>query len=283
MLKFQCYLLTIFCCIFVYGNGFATTSSNLETILDLKHVCSDFEKIPLSSVEFPNDAIQYLNAIKERSSAKFYSSKSMISNWNKIKVLPVQGLNATVSDVFSFLHSQGCFVFPWGGSVRDLVMGHFIADIDAEITCDPRRLREACIEKFSAKNCQRHHRGNLKIIIGNFGGIKGDTPIVEPIDLAHWNETFGARKSALEFTANSLSFFPDSGLLIDISGKALSAKRYLYWTLRSKGFHPANEKIQRFIFSELQQNFNGNEAKHFLCHKFFDGKLEKNGLKNDCS
>uniref|UniRef100_A0A914Z158 Poly A polymerase head domain-containing protein n=1 Tax=Panagrolaimus superbus TaxID=310955 RepID=A0A914Z158_9BILA len=86
----------------------------------------------------------------------------MVSNWNKIKILPVQGLNATVSEVFSFLQNQGCFVFPWGGSIRDLVLGNFIVDIDAEITCDPRLLRQACIERFGAKNCKRHHRGNLK-------------------------------------------------------------------------------------------------------------------------
>uniref|UniRef100_A0AC34F2G7 Poly A polymerase head domain-containing protein n=1 Tax=Panagrolaimus sp. ES5 TaxID=591445 RepID=A0AC34F2G7_9BILA len=91
-----------------------------------------------------------------------------------------------VSDVFSFLHDQECFVFPWGGSIRDLVLGHFIVDIDAEITCDPRLLLNACFDKFGSKNCERHHRGNLKIIIGNFEGQKGENEaVVEPIDLAH--------------------------------------------------------------------------------------------------
>uniref|UniRef100_A0A914Z322 Uncharacterized protein n=1 Tax=Panagrolaimus superbus TaxID=310955 RepID=A0A914Z322_9BILA len=132
-------------------NGFATKSSNLETVLDLKNVCSDFKEISFSSVQFPQNSNQYLNEIKERSSVKFYYSKRMVSNWNKIKILPVQGLNATVSEVFSFLQNQGCFVFPWGGSIRDLVLGHFIVDIDAEITCDPRLLRQACIERFGGQ------------------------------------------------------------------------------------------------------------------------------------
>ena len=45
--------------------------------------------------------------------------------------------------------------------------------------------------------------------------------MVEPLDLAMWNSTFEARKEALEYTADALSYFPEARVLIDISGKAL--------------------------------------------------------------
>ena len=52
---------------------------------------------------------------------------------------------------------------------------------------------------------------------------------------------------------------------------------FRYWTLRSKGFTPASESVRRFVFQELRQNFDGAEARRFLCHKFFEGKIERNG------
>ena len=128
-----------------------------------------------------------------------------------------------MEDVRKFLNSQRCLFFPWGGSVRDLVLGRFVSDIDAQITCDPKNLRYICEDKYGAQNCHHHHRRSYKLIIGNFPSSEIDSEdlFIEPLDLAHWNTTFEVKKAQLEYAVNTLAYYVDQNILIDISGKAL--------------------------------------------------------------
>ncbi|KAE9554633.1 hypothetical protein FO519_002193 [Halicephalobus sp. NKZ332] len=240
---------------------------------------------------FSQEGSVYFNSLLQHKKIKAFTSENMKHNWEEISKLPILGLGHTLEDFHEFLNEQNCLFFPWGGSVRDLVLGRFVSDVDAQITCDPKNLKLLCEEKYGSENCHHHHRGSYKLIVGNFPSqrIGSEELFVEPLDLAHWNTTFEVKKAHLEYGVNTLAYYVDQNILIDISGKALEdicgfkiriPANPLFWEewVNENAINKLlSSKIRRFIIDRLESNFNPQKALFFICHKFYEGKLDEFG------
>ena len=118
----------------------------------------------------------------------------------------VQGMNLTVAEIISRFSSHGCHSLIWGGTVRDAVLSRPPADIDLAISCSPPRVAEICRREFGARNCHHPHPGSLKLMIGR-GGARKRSRDLAPVDVAHWNVSFGVPATWWEYTADAMAVY----------------------------------------------------------------------------
>ena len=248
--------------------------------------CGDYKEVNTNTLSLP-EGFETLPAPWDNNNlkVKVYWSDSVSSGIEQALNLTVPGLGGnTVRDVFDYLKAQGpCWIFPFGGVVRDQFLNRPPNDIDAEISCSADRVRALCTEKWGSSNCENvgdpKRRSYYTYIGSKTAAVStGDT---EGIDMAGWEVTFFGNLTDFEYTANSLAYdiygnqvvldFTSTGVADACSRKIriptsasqwnlwkTSLKVYRYWKLRFKGFSSSNSTTKDYIL---------HEAKSYLVHR----------------
>jgi len=206
-------------------------------------ICQEnLSEVPKNMFHLPASFEHFGGPWHSRPHSRLYSSSTVDTNFKRFFEQRIQGLNdVTIGKLLHYLRSKNCLPFVWGGAVRDAILGHFPNDIDLAVTCSPGRVKLACVEKFGSEACRRPHHGSAKLIIGRLGFHKG-TGVTEPVDIAHWNNSFEVTGARMTYTVDTLAYYPaassilqhfnaesgelsppsaDKGVIIDLNGQAL--------------------------------------------------------------
>ena len=230
---------------------------------------------------------------------KIYTSDYVKTGFDNMFDLTVPGLGeTTIKDVLDHLVEQECLSFPFGGSVRDQLLGKVPGDLDMDSSCDAGKLFEICIKKWV---CEEKKPAMVCSINGHKTvmhiGTDEEVRETEELDAANWDNNFYGDGTGLEYTTNSIGYFtnPATGqIIIDITGSGVddtcdkkiglpvvqdhwgdwfeNAKNGYYvvyraWKLRAKGFDFKTEEIKQFLVTKAKAGFDDRpgKLKKFYC------------------
>lgn len=274
--------------------------------------CNDYKEVNKSTLSLPK-GFETLPEPWNSSNlldVKVYRSESVSSGIEHALNLTVPGLGgSTVRDVFDYLKVQGpCWIFPFGGVVRDQFLGQHPNDVDAEISCSADRVRGLCTAKWGSSNCENVGDANRRSFYTYIGSRNAAvaTGNTEGIDMAGWEVTFFGNLSDFEYTANSLAYdiygnqvvldFTSTGM-VDVCSKKIripasadhwnswenSLKVYRYWKLRFKGFSSVDLNTSNYIVHEAKSSLvhRGETFTTFYCRYVLIGTYS--AMDNSCS
>uniref|UniRef100_A0A914XM45 Uncharacterized protein n=1 Tax=Plectus sambesii TaxID=2011161 RepID=A0A914XM45_9BILA len=278
----------------------------------LPEACRNTQPVDKEAIVFPSGfeavSVPWMRAdLKPR----LVTSPGLRSGWQRLGSLKVRGMNATVQEVIRHLEDNHCLFLPWGGSIRDMVLGEMPHDVDAEVSCTQERIHSLCSLKFGIDNCEKSPwPGSSKLRIGNERRGSGGADTIEPMDIVQWKDTFEVPPTQWEFTPNTMTYYamPNNGpqALIDLTnmgfedvcekkiritaeeqqwpewageaGKQL-IKRLRFWKLRTKGYEARDPQTQYFVVESLKKEFNESEVQKFYCIYVMDGEYHDDGLQ----
>ena len=278
--------------------GVARLQSEVEG--KLPEACLDYKRVPrseIASLSYP-DGFEDVPKPWDRFGVIVGRSEAATDGLNRVIGLEVSGLGGdTLEDVIDTLKEGGCLVFLFGGAIRDQFLGDVPRDADMDTNCETEQLLEICEEEWGAANC----KGSSPVFhIGNPTG-----PGEEDLDIAYWESFFFGPKTNLEFSTNSVAYYPELEILIDLgfNGVRDTCERkiripvpqsfwrdwklymhygvYRFWKLRIKDYTAANLETQLFIVSESEKRMNEKPAKfqEFFCRKALPGEWDKSTQK----
>ena len=258
--------------------------------------CNDSQMINRSSIELPG----MLSMLNQR--VRFYRSDDVTRSINEITSLTVAGLGmVTVASVFEALTEEGCSLFPHGGVIRDQFLGKSPNDIDLKIEdCSISQVLDVCRQRWGEENCIVTSSANQ--MFAHIGHPKS-----EALDFGEASREFYGPLIYLEYTVNSLVYWINMSIILDIAGTGVNdvcakiiripsddnsemswrdewydsnntKKLYRFWKLRVKNFTAFNVNTTRFIVREAQaaidsQDPRGKDFKIFYCSTVYGGAM----------
>lgn len=260
--------------------------------LDYKLLCSS----EISTLSYP-PGFEHVRKPWNRPGVSVGRSEAASNGLNRVIGLEVPGLQGdTVRDVIETLEEGGCLAFLFGGGPRDQFLGAVPRDVDMDTNCNTQTLLNICEEEWGPENCRGS--GTSPIFhIGNPTAV-GE----EDIDIAYWESFFFGPRTNLEFTTNSVAYYPELKVLIDLAftgvrdtcnkkiripvryadwPKWTDYKVFRFWKLRVKDYCAVDEKTQRFIVDEAKMRIIENPIKfqEFFCRKALPGEWDKTNRK----
>lgn len=185
---------------------FQLLNISLAFKIALDAVCSDFQNIssfdsmiwnfsrPAPWNIFPNTKIVFSNCFKEK--IEYFFSK----------FIPLT--NKTYIDFLSEMMKKGCFYYPHGGFVRDLIKNHYPHDLDGQYSCSQNDMLNFCREILGLDFCHLDEKTSY-FYIGN-----------RSLEAFSWNDSFFSLNHQ-EYTPNTVYYDLINFVLIDLSGMAL--------------------------------------------------------------
>lgn len=234
--------------------------------------CSDYTRVSKSTLSFP-PGFQSLPKPWRNAIVTVVRSPAVTNGMNTMFSLNVPGLNGkTIKDVLDKFRQQGCLCFPFGGSVRDQFLEQTPNDLDMDVSCTVKRIRDICTNNWGNRNCKYSAR---VVHIGNKMANDGTT---DEIDSAPWNKNFFGRHDDLEYTTNTLAFDPNgNNVVIDLPGNGVQDtcnkkiripvrasqwniwseenypnKIFRFWKLRTKGYTAVDISTLQFIVNKAE-------------------------------
>ncbi len=256
--------------------------------------CSDRQLLNRSSIELPG----MLSMLNQR--VRFYRSEYVTRRINcLIESSTVAGLDMVyVTRVLEVLSNEGCTSFPHGGVVRDQFLGKTPNDIDFKVDCDTLLVLEICKREWGEAFCLNMTAANqLFVHIG--------LPKSEALDFGVSSNEFYGSLRFLEYTVNSLVYWPNRSIILDIAGTGVrdvcakeiripsdendsaasweiwidrennTRKLYRFWKLRTRNFTPFTDATRDFIVREAQAAIErdtprGKDFKKFYCSNVYN-------------
>ena len=294
---------------------------SLQTRFKRAKGCEDKELMAAAAVgdlEFP-EAFAELGKPWTGAAKKIYTSDYVENGFDNIMFeLKVPGLGETkIKAVLAHLVEQECLSFPFGGSVRDQLLGKTPGDLDMDSNCDAETLHQICVDKWV---CADHHPAKVCTINGRKTVMHigldeaGET---EQLDAANWENNFFGDGTGLEYTTNAIGYFtnPTTGqIIIDVTGDGVHdtceskialpvayAQRnawftnskngyyvvYRAWKLRAKEFDFINVETEQFLVTKAKDGFRERPGKFkkFYCTVVLKGEYDGAGCtiaETDC-
>ncbi len=278
-------------------NILARASESFEPVI---LPCDDVQVVDKTTLnfDFPNTTAPW-----NLPSAQAYRSERFSEIFfNNILLGHVPGLESemTFQFVFHAFQTDGCMLYPHGGSVRDILLGLHPVDIDVEYSCTAKQLKESCIRNFGASLC---HVTKSYFYIGPRAGEEGlpDDNEFEQLEGVNWQDSLYAPKFAKEYTANTLSYDVNgNGVIIDVTGTGVldTCNRHIriptsdwaawrndsylkknnglqkiprYWKLRAprKNFSPLDDATQQFIVNSTRDLWDATPPMRNIFASFF--------------
>ena len=244
---------------------------------------------------------------------KVYTSPNVKTAFDDVMYkLKVPGLDTEIKDVLAYLETQGCLSVPFGGSVRDHLLGNTPGDLDMDSNCNADELFQICIDnwvcelKKPATVCSINGRRTVMHI-----GLE-EPADTEQLDAANWENNFFGDGTGLEYTTNAIGYItnPTTGqIIIDVMGDGVDDTCnhkiglpviedfwpawftndkngyntiYRAWKLRAKGFDFKDEKIKTFLVQKAEEGFKKRTGKFkkFYCTIVLKGEYD--GMASTC-
>ncbi|CAA22455.2 PKD_channel domain-containing protein [Caenorhabditis elegans] len=246
--------------------------------------------------------------------AKVSRSEGLTYHWSWMKSLQVKGLSKTVEDIIGFLTDNQCIFVPVGPFVRSVILGKKTVYVSGEVSCQLHQLYDKCVLKFGAAGCSLYPLeddggwGAYRMEIGDASSNRSTfTARAEPIVIYEWRSVLGAPLDKWRFTVDTLAMFDDGAgdlFLIDPTGNgyldvcekkiAPTAENWDKWgknqqmklmgfyDLRSDGFAPKNETLQKFINVKIKSSSDKRVAQQFYCEHVLKGVSNLEGTTPVC-
>lgn len=231
------------------------------------------------------------------------------------KVVPGLEPKITINGVLDVLKKNECLSFPFGGSVRDQLLGASPKDLDMESNCNGSELYDICVKKWGNSPVCSYTKQTGIMHIGDNDVENKET---EAIDASGWNDTFFGDGTHLEYTTNSIAYFAEGlNITIDITGQGVSdtcmmliripvdddnryhwsldktlmappdkidfIKVFRFWKLRKKGYKPADESTKEYIVNIVEDCITSGSCeadfKKFYCTTVLGGKYTSSSGK----
>ena len=161
--------------------------------------------------------------VNERLKLAVYSSDNVKAGFEEMFKLKVPGLGVYIKVVLDYLYEKECLSFPFGGSVRDMLLDKKPGDLDMDSNCGAKTMYNYCVEKWvtGAKLPAEVCSINGGETVMHIGKMKAGAK-TEELDVANLVFCDG---TGLEFTANAIGYFtnPTTGsIIIDVSGMGVA-------------------------------------------------------------
>ena len=139
------------------------------------------------------------------------TSETVTKRIHHILHAKVPGLNGEVAEnVVEKLQRSGCLSIPFGEFVRDQFLRAPPSYLEMVSNCTADKLYHIFLENWGSSNCKYYIKVQ-KVYIGN-------SVMADITNISTWNEIFYGDGTSLEYTTNSLGYYP-YGKDIITSGK----------------------------------------------------------------
>ena len=275
--------------------------------------CNDKELMKVEEVQELKFPLGFEQLKKPWTGKKVYTSPNVKTAFDDVMYdLKVPGLDMKIKDVLAHLVTKECLSVPFGGSVRDHLLGKTPGDLDMDSNCNADTLFQICIDKWvcegkkPAKVCSINGRRTVMHI-----GLE-EPADTEQLDAANWENNFFGDGTGLEYTTNAIGYItnPTTGqIIIDVTGDGvddtcnfkigLPVKEgswetwfkndkngyytiYRAWKLRAKKFDFKDEDVEKFVVQKAEEGFKKRTGKFkkFYCTVVLKGEYD--GMASTC-